>query len=156
MLKLAGIGDNIMENMKLIQNKIDSGEGLAKFKELIGYQGGDVSVIENPEKLMTAKFKIPVNSLKDGYVSSIEAKNIGQAIVNLGGGRMKKEDPVDYAVGIEVLKKIGDEVKSGEPILYIHANDEAKAMLQIEFLRDSYEISKEKVEKEKEILGVIE
>ena len=58
--------------------------------------------------------------------------------------------------GIEVLKKVGDEVKSGEPLLYIHANDESKAMLQVEFLRNSYEISKEKVEKEKEILGIIE
>lgn len=105
---------------------------------------------------MTAKYKIPVNALDSGFVKSIEAKNIGQAVVNLGGGRMKKEDPVDYSVGIEVLKKIGDEVKSGEPILYIHTNDEAKAMLQIEFLRDSYVIVPEKVEKEKEILGIIE
>lgn len=156
MLKLAGVGESIVENMKLIQSKIDSGEGLAKFKELIGCQGGDVTVIENPEKLITTKFKVPVNSLDDGYVKSIEAKNIGQAVVNLGGGRMKKDDPVDYSVGIEVLKKIGDEVKSGEPILYIHANDEAKAMLQVEFLRNSYEITKEKVEKEKEILGIVE
>ena len=54
------------------------------------------------------------------------------------------------------MKKVGDEVKSGEPLLYIHANDESKAMLQVEFLRNSYEISKEKVEKEKEILGIIE
>ncbi len=64
MLKLAGKDDNIIENMKLIQSKIDSGEGLAKFKEMIGYQGGDVTVVDNPEKLMTAKYKVPVNALK--------------------------------------------------------------------------------------------
>ncbi len=156
MLKLAGKGDNIVENMELIQNKIKSGEGLNKFKEMIGYQGGDITVIENPEKLLTAKYKISVNSLESGYIEKIEAKNIGQAVVNLGGGRMKKEDSVDYSVGIEVLKKIGDEVKAGEPLLHIYSNDEAKAMLQVEFLRKSYKISKEKVEKEKEILGVIE
>lgn len=156
MLKLAGKGDNIVENMKLIQSKIDSKEGLQKFKELIGYQGGDITVIDNPEKLVTAKYKIPVNALDSGFVKSIEAKNIGQAVVNLGGGRMKKEDSVDYAVGIEVLKKIGDEVNSGDPLLYIYANDESKGMLQVEFLRDSFQISKEKVEKTKEILGIIE
>ena len=156
MLKLAGKGDNIVENMQLIQSKIDSGEGLKKFKEMIGYQGGDITVIDNPEKLITAKYKIPVNSFENGYVKSIEAKNIGQAVVNLGGGRMKKEDSVDYAVGIEVLKKIGDEVKENDPLMYIYSNDEGKAMMQIEFLRKSYEISSEKVEKQKEILGIIE
>lgn len=156
MLKLAGVGDSIVENMKLIQSKIDSKEGLAKFKEMIGCQGGDITVVENPEKLVTAKYKVPVNSLEDGYIEKIEAKNIGQAVVNLGGGRMRKEEQVDYSVGIEVMKKIGDEVKSGEPLMYIYANDEAKAMLQIEFLRNSYKISKEKTKREEEILGIIE
>ena len=69
---------------------------------------------------------------------------------------MKKEDPVDYFVGIEVLKKIGDEVKDGEPIMYIHANNETKGLMQVEFLRNSYKFSKEPVEKIKEILDVIE
>ena len=123
---------------------------------MIGYQGGDITVVENPEKLVTAKYKIPVNSFENGFVKSIEAKNIGQAVVNLGGGRLKKEDSVDYAVGIEVLKKIGDEVFEDEPLMYIYSNDEGKAMMQIETLRKSYEITKEKVEKPKEILGIIE
>ena len=69
---------------------------------------------------------------------------------------MKKDDKVDYAVGIEVLKKIGDEVENGEPLMYIYSNDETKAINQVEFLRNSYEISKENVIKEKEILGIIE
>ncbi len=156
MLKLAGVGNDIVENMKLIQSKIDNREGLQKFKEMIGYQGGSIGVIDNPDSLMTAKFQIPINSVEDGFVESIEAKNIGQAVVNLGGGRLKKDDPVDLAVGIEVLKKIGDEVKQGEPIMIIHANDENKAYSQITFLRESYTFTKEKVEKPKEILGVID
>ena len=69
---------------------------------------------------------------------------------------MKKDDEVDYFVGIEVLKKIGDEVKSGEPLLIIHANDETKGLLQVEFLRNSYKFSKEPVKKIKEILDVVE
>ena len=89
-------------------------------------------------------------------MESSEAKNIGQSVVNLGGGRLKKDDPVDLSVGIEVVKKIGDEVKSGEPILYITANDENKAYSQITFLRDSYSLAKSRVEKPKEILGIVE
>lgn len=156
MLKMAGKGDGIIENIKTIQSKIDSGEGLAKFKELVGRQWGETRVIDESEYFMKAKYKIPVNAMEDGFVSSIEAKNIGQAVVNLGGGRMKKDDEVDYFVGIEVLKKIGDEVKSGEPLLVIHANDETKGLLQVEFLRNSYNFSKEPVKKIKEILDVVE
>ena len=156
MLKLAGVGNDIVENMKLIQSKIDSKEGLQKFKELIGYQGGSIGVIDNPDSLITAKYKIPVNSVEEGFVESIEAKNIGKAVVKLGGGRLKKDDVVDLAVGVEVVKKIGDEVKNGEPIMYIYSNDENKAYSLITFLRESYTFSKEKVEKPKEILGIIE
>ena len=156
MLKMAGLGDNIVTNIKTIQSKIDSGEGLAKFKELVSRQWGESRVVDEPELLMKAKYKLPVNSLADGYVSEIIAKNIGQAVVNIGGGRMKKEDPVDYAVGIEVLKKVGDEVKNGEPIMYIHANDETRGLMQVEFLRNSYKFSKEPVAKIKAILDVVE
>lgn len=156
MLKLAGVDDNIVNNIKLIQSKIDSGEGLEKFKQLISRQGGDVSVVDDTEQFMKAKFKIPVNSLEDGYISRIEAKNIGQAVVDLGGGRHKKDDIIDYFVGIEMCKKVGDPVKIGEPLLYIYANDETQGLMQVEKLRNSFEYSKESVEKLKEILDIIE
>ena len=156
MLKLAGVGESIVENIKLIESKIQSGEGLEKFREMVGCQGGNVSIIDEPEKLMTAQYKVPVTIGESGYVEKIEAKNIGQAVVNLGGGRVRKEDEIDHAVGIEVLKKIGDEVKEGDTVLYIYANDEEKARSQVEFLKNTYKISKEKVRKEEEILGIIE
>ena len=69
---------------------------------------------------------------------------------------MKKEDEIDYSVGIEVLKKIGDRVEAGEPLLYIYANDEIKGKEQILFLEKSYEIGEEKIEKIKEILDIVE
>ena len=156
MLKLAGVDDNIPNNIKLLQSKIDSGEGLEKFKEMISRQWGDVRVIDDPELLPKAKYRIPLNSLESGYIAGFDAKVIGQAVVNLGGGRLKKEDLIDYAVGIETVKKIGDEIKEGEPILYIHANTETQGLLQIETLRSSIKISKEPVAKAKEILDIIE
>ncbi|MBQ9313448.1 MAG: pyrimidine-nucleoside phosphorylase [Clostridia bacterium] len=156
MLKLAGHGESITTNMKLLQSKIDSGEGLAKFKEFVSRQWGESRVVDESELLVKAKYKLPVNSIVNGYVSEIETKNIGQAVVNLGGGRLKKEDEVDYYVGVEVMKKIGDKVSMGEPIMYIYANDETKGLMQVETLRSSFKFSNEPVEKSKEILDIID
>jgi len=156
MLKMAGKGESIVENIKLIQSKIDSGAGLKKFKELIERQGGNAEVVSKPDLLMKAFVKIPVESLESGYVYEIEAKNIGQAVVNLGGGRMKKDDSVDPYVGIEMVKKIGDRVNMGDVLMYIHANNDNEARKQIDFLRDSYKFADRPVPKMKEILDVIE
>lgn len=156
MLKLAGLDDNIVNNIKTIQSKIDSGEGLEKFRQLISRQWGDSSVIDTPEQLKKAKYRIPLNSIKTGYISRIEAKNIGQAVVNLGGGRYKKDDVVNYNVGIEMNKKIGDIVEIGEPLLYIHADNETDGFMQAETLRNSFEYSNDPVDRPKEILDIIE
>lgn len=155
MLKLADKGNDIVSNMKMIQSKIDSGEGLAKLRELINSQGGNAEVIAHPEGLMKARMKIPVEALESGYVYEIETKNIGKAVVNIGGGRLKKEDSIDHSVGIEVLKKIGDKVEKGDILMYIHANND-EARKQIGFLRDSYKLADRPVPKLKEILDIVE
>ena len=156
MLKLAGKGDNLGNNFKLIQRNIENGEGLKKFKELIETQGGDSSVLESPELLNMAKFKTPVLSKENGTIYAIECKNIGQAIVNLGGGRQRKDDYIDNTVGIEVLKKIGDSVEIGEPLLYIYSNDEEKAKIEARNLQKSYKFASIDVPKIEEIIDVIE
>ena len=156
MLKLAGKGDNLGNNFRLIQRQIENGEGLKKFKELIDAQGGDSSILEKPELLNMAKYRTPVRSTQSGNVYEIDTKNIGKAIVALGGGRNKKEDFIDNTVGIEVCKKIGDSVEIGEPLLYIYSNDESKAKEQIAFLQDSYKCASIDVQKIEEIIDVIE
>ncbi len=156
MLKLAGKGDSIINNIKMIQKNIDNGKGLEKFKELIEAQGGDSSIIDKPELLNMAKFKVPVVASDSGYIYAIEAKDIGQAIVNLGGGRLKKEDFIDNSVGIEVLKKIGDYVKSGEPLLNIYCNDIRKGEKESVFLKDSFKLASIEIERIEEIIDVIE
>ena len=146
----------MLYHQKLLQSKIDNGEGLLKFKEFISRQWGESRVVDDPSILMKAKYKIPVNSITDGYISEINAKNIGQAVVNLGGGRLKRDDEIDYQVGIEMLKQIGDKVSSGEPLLYIYANDETKGLMQVEMLRNSYHFSEGPVNPPKEILDIID
>ncbi len=156
MLKLAGKGDNLGNNIRLIQKQIDNGEGLKKFRQLIVAQGGDASCLNSPELLNMAKFKTEVRATESGFISAINSKNIGKAIVNLGGGRLKKEDFIDNSVGIEVLKKIGDRVQIGDVLLNIYNNDVAKANNEIRFLQDSYSYTGIEVEKIEEILDVIE
>ena len=156
MLKLAGKGDNMANNLKLIQRQIENGEALEKFKKLIISQGGDPSILDKPELLNMAKYKTPVKSLESGTVYEIDAKNIGKAVVLLGGGRIKKEDFIDNTVGIEVCKKIGDKVEIGEPLLYIYSNDELKAKEQVPILQKSYKCASIEVPRVEEIIDIIE
>ena len=79
----------------------------------------------------------------------------GKISVNLGAGRVKKEDSIDKAVGIMLNKKISDEVKKGDILAFIYANDEDKGNQAVEDLQEVYEISKEPIKKEEIILGVI-
>ena len=155
-LKLAGISDNLANNMRLIKSKIDNKEGLIKFRELLLRQGGSTYCIDHPEVLNKATYKIPVKTPNAGYVHEINSKNIGQAIVNMGGGRLTKDDEIDNSVGIEVLKKIGDYVEPDDIILNIYCNDERLGNNQVRFLQNSYIIESEKVEKIEEVLDIIE
>lgn len=156
MLKLAGKGDSLANNLKLIQKNIDNRKGLEKFKEFIEKQGGDSSIIQKPELLNMARIKTPVYSEEEGTIYEIETKNIGQAIVNLGGGRLQKDDYIDNTVGIEVLKKIGDYVKLGEPLLFIYSNNELKAKEEAEKLSKSFKFASIDIPKIEEIIDVIE
>jgi pyrimidine-nucleoside phosphorylase len=109
----------------MAQEAIASGLGFEFLKKLIGAQGGDVSYIDNPEKLPNAPIKTTVNASKSGSISEVNAKAVGETSVLLGAGRMKKGDSIDLAVGISVYCKVGDKVEKGQPLFTIHARDEA-------------------------------
>lgn len=154
-IKLAGKGYNLEENkLKIIEN-IQNGKAFNKFLELVENQNGDTEYIKNTDRFEKAKYIIPVISEKDGYVEELNAEKVGKISVNLGAGRLKKEDTIDMAVGIVLNKKIADEVKTGDILAYVHANDEQKAKEAVEQLKNTYKITEIKVEKEKIILGVI-
>ena len=154
-IKLAGKGDNLEENkLKIIEN-IQNGKAFNKFLELVENQNGDTEYIKNTDRFEKAKYIIPVIAEKEGYVEELNAEKVGKISVNLGAGRLKKEDAIDMAVGIVLNKKIADKVKTGDVLAYVHANDEQKAKEAVQELKDTYKISEMKVEKEKIILGVI-
>lgn len=155
-LKLDGKENNIEENKKQIEKTIQNGQAYKKFLELVSNQGGDISYIENTDKFEKAKYKIPVIANKDGFIKSLNAEEVGKIASYLGAGRIRKEDSIDYSVGIELLKKVGDKISSGDTLAYIYANDEKKGEKAKELLLETYKISEEKVDKLNDILEIVE
>lgn len=155
MLKMAGLGDDLEENEKKIVKEIESGKAYKKFVELVGKQGGDTSYIENLEKFQKAPIIVPVVSNKSGFVTDLSAELIGRASVELGAGRMKKEDDIDSRVGIIVCKKTGDKVSKDEIMAYVHANDPKKADDAVLKVKNAYTILDKKVKKPSVILDVL-
>src|SRR5512140_149632 len=115
------------EGRRMAEKAIADGSAFEKFRVLVQAQGGDVSYVDHPEKLPQARLVETVSAPRSGWLSQIDARDVGEASVALGAGRARKSDPVDHAVGFIVLHKVGDRVEQGEPLFVVHADDEAKA-----------------------------
>lgn len=124
MVVLAKGAANLTEARAKLQEALESGAALEKFKEMIRNQGGDVAVVDHPERLLTAKYEFDLPALQEGVVTKIVANEVGVAAMLLGAGRKTKEDSIDYAVGLKLHKKVGDPVAEGESLLTIYANSE--------------------------------
>lgn len=154
-IKLSGNGDNLEENKQKIMAQIENGKALKKLEELIGNQGGDVSFVQDTNKFEKAKYIIEVKAPTAGYVTKLDAEKVGVTSVHLGAGRIKKEDSIDKAVGIVLNKKISDQVKQGDILAYVHANDEEKGKQAVADIIEAYEISFEQPEKPVYIIDII-
>ena len=154
-LKLDGKGNDIEENKNKILEVISNGKAYNKFIELIENQGGSREYIESLNKENLSKYKIEVKAKKQGYVNSINAETIGKAASYLGAGRVKKEDKIDFNVGIELNKKIGDYAKENETLAIVYADDEQKANEVKTLIQEAYKIKEEKPEDIKEIIGIV-
>jgi pyrimidine-nucleoside phosphorylase len=126
---------------RLAQEIIASGKAFDRFRQMVELQGGDVSAIDDPSRLPSTDCRVEAPSPQGGYVSSIACEQVGTACVILGGGRERKEDSVDPAVGIVVHKKIGDKVAPGESLCTIHCHSEAQAARAKNLLVESYTIT---------------
>ena len=114
------------EARSMLLKTIEDGSAIYKFKEFITAQGGNGEQVDDPELLPKAKYIVEVKSDRAGYVTKINAQNLGIVAMELGAGRATKEDVIDLSVGVVHNKKRGDKVGVGETIAYIHANDESK------------------------------
>jgi pyrimidine-nucleoside phosphorylase len=127
MLHLGGVSNTVAEGKLQSAELISSGKALGKFRQMVELQGGDARVIDDATRLPQARHSLQVTSAKAGYLASMQCEQIGTACVILGGGRERKEDSVDPAVGIVLHKKEGDRVAAGEAIATVHYNAEAQA-----------------------------
>jgi pyrimidine-nucleoside phosphorylase len=122
MIELAGKAKHIDVAKSMLAGSLNDGAAWAKFVEWITAQGGDRAVLDNPDLLPQAPLVETVPAPQRGFIAAIDAIEVGQTVVMLGGGRAKKGDPIDYGVGIIHHAKVGDEAAQGEPLLTIHAN----------------------------------
>ena len=154
MLKLAGKGENIEVNKIKILEAIKTGVAFHKFKQLVENQGGNVEYIENINNFAKAKYEIEILSKEEGYISQINAEEVGKIASSLGAGRIRKEDEIDYAAGIILNKKVGDKVQKGDKLASIYTNKE-QYKEEKQKLEQIIKISKEEVEKPITILEII-
>jgi pyrimidine-nucleoside phosphorylase len=141
MFHLGGTTKTVAEGKVLASEIIASGKAFERFRQMVELQGGDISVIDDPSRLPSADCHVPVGSAVAGFVSAIACEDVGTACVILGGGREKKEDAVDPAVGIVVHKKIGDRVLAGEALCTIHCHSRTAAERARRMIAESYTIS---------------
>ena len=138
---------SLEEAQKLVESAVDSGRAFHKMKEWILAQGGDVSVIENTDKLPRAKYSYRVVSNACGYISEMNTGDIGIAASLLGAGRIAKDDDIDFSAGIVFRAKTGDYVAEGDEIATLYSSNEDLFYGAEKKLREAITISSEKVEK---------
>lgn len=116
--------ETLEEARAMLKKVIDDGSALEIFKQFIKWQGGNENVVDNTDLLPKAAFVTELTAKEAGYVTYMEADEIGTAAMLLGAGRATKESVIDLAVGIILNKKVGDRVEKGESLATIHANSE--------------------------------
>lgn len=122
MIYLGGKASTIEEGIKVSHEMISSGKAFQKWLDIVEEQGGDVNVINNPKTYPKAKYEFEIKADSSGFISKMDAFEIGTASVELGAGRKIKEDPVDAQAGVTLKKKVGDKIEKGETIMTAYTN----------------------------------
>jgi pyrimidine-nucleoside phosphorylase len=145
MLVLGKRAGDLAEGRALAEKSLADGSAFEKLRVLVEAQGGDVSYVDDPSKFPRARYVEVVESPRNGYLSQIQARSVGEVAVTLGAGRAKKSDSIDHAVGMVIHHKVGDKVEKGEPLFTIHANNEAKLVEAREAVLAAHSFSADEV-----------
>ncbi len=155
-LRNAGAVRTVEEGIALLEEKIISGEGLKKLSEMIAAQGGDPRVAYDTSLLPKAKYKIDVTADRDGYVTGMTTRDIGNAARLLGAGRERKTDVLDLSVGLVMKVRMGDKVKKGDVLCTLHAGDGSDRIGAHNLMRKSIAIGDDRPEPQPLIRAVVE
>jgi pyrimidine-nucleoside phosphorylase len=156
MLALGGISRDEKVGRQLADKTIKNGRAWERFRELVVVQGGDVSYIDEPDRLPSAALIETIQAPRYGYINGINAREVGKTVCSLGGGRARKDDPIDHAVGVIIHNKVGKWVEAGDPLFTIHADDRGgmeEARMQ---LLDAHSWSDDPIEPLPLFYGVVE
>jgi len=146
LLVLGGGARDLEEGRDCFAQAVENGSAFEKFRLLVEAQGGDVRFVDDPDLLPRATIIKQVVSPTSGFIKGIHAREIGLAAMVLGGGREKKRDKIDYAVGIVLNHKVGDEIEAGEPLFTIHANDENRCEAAVQRVLEAHAFSESDVD----------
>ncbi|ACZ19253.1 pyrimidine-nucleoside phosphorylase [Thermanaerovibrio acidaminovorans DSM 6589] len=149
MVLLANKAQDPEEAMDLCRRGLDDGSALERFAQMVSRQGGDSSIVDPSrwdELLPLAPHVVPLVAQRSGYVSAMDTRAIGEALRSLGGGRMRKEDPIDHRVSIRMACEIGQEVQAGDPLLHVYGRTLGSSQDVVEMLRGAVSIGDEPVE----------
>lgn len=155
MLLLAGRVQTEAEGKALLQQQIDNGAGIAKFRELLIQQGGNPAIIEQPDLLPLSPCSLEVKAEKSGYLTHMDTAKIGRASQETGAGRAFKEQPLDFGAGIITKKRLGDYVEAGEVLAVIYSATDKACASAADIFQSSLTISAEKAPLPPLVLNII-
>lgn len=155
MLLLAGRVQTEAEGKALLQQQIDNGAGIAKFRELLIQQGGNPAIIEQPDLLPLSPCSLEVKAEKSGYLTHMDTAKIGRASQETGAGRAFKEQPLDFGAGIITKKRLGDYVEAGEVLAVIYSTKDKACASAAEIFQSALTISAEKAPLPPLVLNII-
>jgi pyrimidine-nucleoside phosphorylase len=147
MLVIGGKFDDAQEAGRAARVALTDGRALAKFREFVAAQGGDLAFVDQPERLPAAPLVQELPAPASGYLQRVDAREIGYTVVDLGGGRARKGDTIDRAVGVQLAPctKIGEKVEAGEPLLWVHAARERELKAALSRLAAAIDIGSRQV-----------
>jgi pyrimidine-nucleoside phosphorylase len=137
-VRISGVAGSTLSAKQTVQRHLEDGSALAKFRDMVEAQGGDPRMVDDPDKLPKAKHCKKLPSPKRGYVHTINAGMIARGVRLLAE---RKNGTLDPAVGISEVKKVGTQMKQGEPLMMIHYNDEANSEAALNYLREAYRLA---------------
>jgi pyrimidine-nucleoside phosphorylase len=138
MLVLAGAAPDAQSATDRLQRAIADGSALSRFREMVRLHGGDVSAIDDPDRLPTSACIRPYPAKQVGYIAGARADAIARACVVLGAGRERTTDRVDPAAGVSGIRKIGEPIRAGEPLLFLHGASDSRIAQAASFLEKAF------------------
>ncbi|MCS6923048.1 MAG: thymidine phosphorylase [Fimbriimonadales bacterium] len=150
---LCGLEADALAGRARAERLLQSGAALEKFRQMVEAQGGDPRVVDDIRRLPQAPLVSEILAPQTGFVAAVQPRQVALACLQMGAGRQKKEDTIDHAVGVEVLKSVGDPVQAGEPVFRVYARTEAQRQQAQATLQTALHLSEQPVEPVPVVLG---